>query len=107
MLPLKNRLLKKKEFEGVFKKGENFKKGFLGLKFINNDLSYNRFGFVVSKKVSPRAVDRNKIKRKLRHLIKEFLPEIKPGNDIVLIVFKKEKEVKKDLINLLKESKLL
>ena len=86
MLPEKNRLKKKKDFERVFKKGRGFEKGFLYSKTAKNNLKENRFGFVVSKKISLKAVVRNKIKRQLREIVKKKLSEIKPGIDEVIIV---------------------
>lgn len=66
MLGKINRLSKKKDFEEVFKGGKGFKGGFLIFKSLKNNLGGSRFGFVVSKKVSNKAVLRNKIKRRLR-----------------------------------------
>ena|SRR3989338_10006461 len=86
MLPLKNRLKKKSDFELVFKKGISFKGDSLFLKVSKNKLETSRFGFVVSKKVSNKAVVRNKIRRILREIIKKQLPEIKTGLDGVFIV---------------------
>jgi ribonuclease P protein component len=46
----------------------------------------NRIGFTVSKKVSNKAVVRNRIKRRFRAIAKEYLDEsLKNGLDIVLI----------------------
>ncbi len=101
MLPIKNRLLKKKEFEEVFQKGKGIKQDFLYLKYLNNDLDYSRFGFVISKKISKKAVVRNKIKRELKKEIKEILPQIKKNKDIILIVLKQPKETKKTLEKIL------
>ncbi len=94
MLSYKNRLLKKNDFQRVFKKGKSIKSDFLFLKFCDNNLNESRFGIIVSKKVSKRAVDRNKIKRKTRHRIKELLPEIKKGKDVALIILFKKEEIK-------------
>lgn len=85
MLPKQNRLKKRKDFEKVFKQGRGFKEDFLFLKVIENNLEVSRFGFLVSQKVSKKAVVRNKIKRRLRELLKTKLPEIKKGIDGVLI----------------------
>lgn len=50
------------------------------------DDDQNRIGFTVSKKVSKRAVDRNRVKRRLRALTKEYLDDsIKDGLDIVMV----------------------
>ncbi|MDD5606647.1 MAG: ribonuclease P protein component [Candidatus Pacebacteria bacterium] len=105
MLPYKNRLLKKKDFEKVFKKGKKIQQDSFCLRTIDNDLDYTRFGLIISKKVCPKAVNRNRIKRKLRHLIKFLLPDIKKGKDVVLIVLKEKEEM--SLNQILQRAKLL
>jgi len=112
MLPKENRLKKKKDFEQVFKKGRGFKEDFLFLKINENDLKESRFGFIVSREISKKAVVRNKIKRRLRETMKEELPKIKSGIDGVLVVKKgaAEKdflEIKKVVNSLLKKAKIL
>lgn len=83
MLPKPNRLRNKKDFDKVFKEGRGFKEGLLYLKFRNNNLEISRFGFIVSQKVSKKAVVRNKLKRRIREIIKGT--KIKKGLDVVLI----------------------
>lgn len=85
MLPKENRLRSKKDFDDVFKKGKGFKEDFLYLKFADNDLGFSRFGFIVSQKVSKRAVVRNRLKRAMRALVRTKMPKIKPGVDVVMI----------------------
>ena len=85
MLPKENRLRSKKDFDDVFKKGRGFKEDFLYLKFAHNDSKINRFGFIVSQKVSKRAVVRNRLKRALRALVRARMPRVKQGIDVVLI----------------------
>ena len=77
MLPKRNRLKKKKDFEKVFKNGKGFREDFLILKIVSNNLKNTRFGFIVSRKVSKKATQRNKIKRRLRELVKLKMPEMK------------------------------
>ena len=110
MLPKINCLKKNKEFERVFKKGQSFKEDFLILKAVPNNLKDSRFGFIVSSKVSKKAVIRNKIKRWLRAAIllklKRF-DNIKESADIVMIVkpeinIKGFQEVQKTIDSLLK-----
>ncbi|MDP2910404.1 MAG: ribonuclease P protein component [bacterium] len=86
MLNQKNRLTKKKDFDAVFKRGRGFKQGCLYFKIKENDLSFSRFGFIVSKKFSKKAVERNKIRRRLREIIKKKLLPVKEPKDIVIIV---------------------
>lgn len=86
MLPVRNRLKKKKDFDQVFKKGRGFKEDFLTLKAVKNGLPATRFGLVVGLKVAKKASLRNKIKRRLKKTIKGRLPQMREGLDIVLIV---------------------
>jgi len=94
MLPKENRLKKKKDFDQVFKQGKSFKEDFLFLKTKKNKLKEPRFGFIVSTKISKKAVVRNKIKRRLREIAKGSLVRLRPGLDVVLVAQKgiEEKE---------------
>ena len=82
MLPPKNRLVKKNDFERLFKKGSFLNSQLFSLRFIKNGLADSRFGFVVSAKISKKAVERNKIKRRLRESIRAILENIHPGVDV-------------------------
>lgn len=86
MLPKDNRLKNKKDFENVFKRGISFKEDFLFLKATKNDYKNTRFGVVVSKKFSKKAVTRNQARRKIKEIIRPMLADIKAGLDIVIIV---------------------
>lgn len=86
MLPLRNRLKKERDFENIFKNGGSFKSGFLYVRVISNNLILSRFGFIISKKVSLKATERNKTRRRLREIIRKILPDIKKGYDVALIV---------------------
>ncbi len=86
MLNLKNRVTKKKDFDFIFKKGRGLKEGFLVVRYAPNNLSSARFGFIVSQKVSKKAVVRNKIKRQLSEIVQKNLGIIKKKVDCVLIV---------------------
>jgi ribonuclease P protein component len=85
MLPKQNRLKKKKDFELAFKKGKSFKDGFLALRAAQNNLEISRFAFVVSKRVSKKAVVRNKIRRRLSSVAEKEIKNIKNGLDVVFI----------------------
>jgi ribonuclease P protein component len=86
VLPKINRLKKKKDFEKVFKEGKGVKESFLFLKFLPNNLKVSRFGFILSKKISKKTTVRNKIKRRLREIVRLELKKIKPGIDGVFVV---------------------
>lgn len=85
MLPPVNRLRKEKEIKRVLAGRRSYKSGLLICKAAPNGLDTARFCFVVSKKISNKAVVRNKLKRRLRSAVKVFLPQIKPGIDCVFI----------------------
>ena len=111
MLPKENRLKAKKDFEKVFKKGKGIKEGPLFLKVLRNGLGISRFGFIVSQKISKKAVLRNKIKRRLRELIKKRIKKLKKGTDCAFVALpgleKKEfKDTEKILEKLLEKAKL-
>lgn len=86
MLPKINRIKKKKDFDLIFKKGKNFKTSLLVLKLVENGLDFNRFGFIISKKVSKKAVVRNKIRRRVSEIIKNENIIFKKPSDFVLII---------------------
>ena len=81
----KNRLTREKDIEQVFKRGRYFFVRDLGIKFIKNNLDYPRFTCVVSNKISKKAVERNRIKRRLREIIRLTIPNL--PQDIDLVVF--------------------
>jgi len=85
LLPKINRLTKKKDFDAVFKRGETIKNDFLVCKSMGNHLPEGRFGFIVSKKVSSKATQRNKIKRRLRDAAFYELKNLKKPADVVII----------------------
>ena len=57
------------------------------LAFVQNELDYSRFGFVVSKRLG-NAVQRNKLKRRMREAARLQLGLVKPGYDLVVIARK-------------------
>ena len=78
-------LKKNREFVRVFNFGKTFECQSLKIKWLENKLDYFRFGIIVSTKIDKRAVIRNKIKRRLRAIFKEFAREIKSGFDFVVM----------------------
>jgi len=104
VLAIKYRLTKQKDFDNVWQTGRsNFNEG-LGIKVCKNKLANSRFGFIVSAKISKKAVDRNQIKRRLRMIIKDSVKVVKPGYDVVIITQKSvlNKEYKEIKILVLK-----
>jgi len=113
MLKKDFRLRKQKDFDRVFGKGGSFfSQGYLSLKMVPNSLDLSRIGFIVSNKVSKKAVSRNRIKRLLRESVRSHWDDIVAGYDAVVMVKsdvsdKKLDEVDKAVDSLLKKSGLL
>jgi len=84
MLAQQYRLQKDRDFKLVFEHGKTVSSKFLFFKFKKNDLPISRFGFIIGKKISKKATIRNKIKRRLREIIRKNINNIKPGFDIVV-----------------------
>ncbi len=68
-----------------FKNSYSFSVPQFVLKERKNGLLLNRFGIIVSKKIDKRAVERNKIKRMLRDILRELDGNMIPGHDILVI----------------------
>jgi ribonuclease P protein component len=86
MLKHKNRLLKKKDFDAVWKKGRSSFDNLLGVKALASTGQDSRFGITVSLKVSKLAVERNFLKRRIREIIQLELPKFKSNFDIAISV---------------------
>jgi len=110
-LPQPNRLKKKKDFEKVFKKGKGTKQGFLFFKALKNETGINRFGFIITKKSSKKAVIRNRIKRRLSEAVRENLSRLKKGWDGIFIVSqplsrKEMNEIKETVVKIFEKNNL-
>ncbi len=106
------RLTRDKEFEKVFKKGKSSYDKALGIKMVKNEVDFNRFGVIVSTKVSKKAADRNKIKRRLREILKNNQKNLNLSYDIVIIALPNSKtksfqELEKSVFFSLKRLNLL
>ena len=109
MLPRINRLTKKSDFQKVFKTGWKIGGELIWLKYKKNNMDSARAGFVVGLKISKKATERNKIKRRLRSAFRYFLKEIS-GYDIIVganpeIKGKKFPEIIRALKNLVSKIK--
>lgn len=102
MLPKVNRLTKKEDFIEVKSKGKKIQSNSFAFAYLaKNEVNASRFGFVVSTKISKRAVDRNRVKRVLRNILKDKLTVIENGFDGVFLV--KQSILKVDSSNLARE----
>jgi ribonuclease P protein component len=78
------RLQRNDRFQEIRSKGKSLSSDLMVLCALPNGLPHSRFGFSVSTRVGG-AVERNRIKRRLREIMRLRQPWIKPGWDIVVI----------------------
>ena len=111
MLSSRNRIKKEKDLSRVFKSRKKFSDGkSLILKISENNLEFSRFAFVVGKKVSKKAVQRNSIKRKLSEIARTQMPGLDKGWDLILIALpgiKEEKNLEAAVISLFKKARIV
>ncbi len=82
----RHRLSRSRDFDAVYRQGRSVSTRFLVLyRFDREEESDARLGIAVPKKIGG-AVVRNRIKRRLREVWRELLPEIPAGADYVLLV---------------------
>lgn len=100
MLPTENRLRHHKDFGAVYQKGIRKNTSDLALRALRHqqepELAQDtdtlksprptRIGISISKKVSKAAVVRNRIKRQIRAALRQMLPYISLGWDLVIVV---------------------
>ena len=94
--------MKNSDINKAFKEGVGIAGNFIFFKIAKNNLHDNRFAFVVSSKISKKAVLRNKIKRWLREIIGKKFLKTKTGFDFLIIakpeiIGKKFKEIEKEI----------
>ena len=72
------RLRKGREFDTAYSKGTVTNGPLFVVRVFPNGLDHNRWGFAVGKKLVPSAVDRNRVRRRLREAIRALEPA-RPG----------------------------
>jgi len=112
MLSREYKLKKENDFKKVFKNGKYYQQEFIRIKILKNDLEIDRFGFPIGLRISKKAVQRNKIKRRLEEIIRLKLNQMKSGFDIIIlvnpeIIEKSYQEIEKALISLFKKANIL
>ena len=106
------RLRKNSEFERVRQQGRSITSRLLILAWMPNEIAKLRIGFVVSKRISKHAVDRNYIKRLLSEAVRAALPQLPSGLDIVISARPQAttadlRTLEQDLFALLQRARLL
>jgi len=82
MLPKKDRISLKSEFEDIKQDGKRFSTQLFTLVFLK--ASESKFGVIITKKVEPKAVKRNRLKRIVFESFRINKGKLKPGKYLLL-----------------------
>lgn len=113
MLYAANRLAKRSDIEAVHKRGRSFFVENLGIRMAKNNRAVSRFTVITSLKISKKAVHRNKLKRRIREILrKDILPRIQPGFDGIILTKKplldmEYAQLRNLVVSLFKKTRLL
>lgn len=107
----KYRLRKNMEFKRVYSGGKNYWNRNLILYVRKNDLKNSRIGITITKKIG-NAVVRNRIRRRMKEIIRLRLGNIKNGYDLILIPKKNVidisyKDLESAMVHIMSISKIL
>ncbi len=80
----KNVLRKKSDFSAIYNKGKSVGDRFVVLFYRPNHLSYNRTGFLASKKVG-NSVKRNRARRLMKESYRSIKNDLPQGYDFIII----------------------
>ncbi len=88
-LPRAYRLRHRRDFQRVYQQGQRRTSANLSVLAYSNAaptelLSTTRFGIVIGKKISKKAVVRNLVKRRIKAALRQFKDQILPGKMVVI-----------------------
>jgi ribonuclease P protein component len=79
------RLRSRADFARLRREGRVFRHPAVTLSLAANELPHNRYGFITAKHLG-KAVVRNRVRRRLREVIRQMHPQLSSGFDMVFIV---------------------
>jgi len=104
MLASKFRISDAKSFQDVKEKGKMKRFPLFNISLLKRkDEDVSRFGFIVSKKISKLAVQRNRIKRAISEAVRFEMTHVKDGFDVIFLA--KDITTKKSTDEIMKTTK--
>lgn len=79
------RIRSKNDFRFLYKRGNRFKGKFFILVYFSNELGYSRLAVVVKKEIG-NAVQRNRIKRRMRALFRTNKDRLSKSFDLIFLI---------------------
>lgn len=112
MLPKINRLSSRQDYADLKTTGRKYQSNSFALLYKENNLNFSRFGFIVSKRISLKATERNLIKRRLSEAVFKTIPSFSQNLDCLFltkneILGKKLVEIEKEVVDLFKRLGLI
>jgi ribonuclease P protein component len=86
MLQKSQRLTKKRDFEKLANKGRSVFGPFATMRVRTVSEKEPKIAFITSTKAMKLAVDRNRIKRRFRHILRELFPTVPPSVHLLFVV---------------------
>lgn len=108
MLAKKYRVRKNSEFKRIYQDSRSFAAKNMILFVLQREDRELKVGFSVSKKIG-KAHTRNRAKRQMREVVRTNFAHLKEGHEVIFLARKpislaSYKEIKQDMVNLLKKS---
>lgn len=88
----KEKLKRKKEFQNIFQFGIKLRDSYFIIYRHNNSFHFSRIAIVTSRKFG-NAVNRNRMKRRIREIYRTNKMEFSEGNDYIIIPTRKAKKI--------------
>jgi ribonuclease P protein component len=85
MLPIKQRLKSKKDFNNLFRSGKTLSNDVFLMKYAQGAEACSQIGFSVGVKFSKKTVERNKVKRWMREAVRTMMEDVRPGFQIIFL----------------------
>lgn len=92
MFPKQNRL-DRKDFSEILKKGRRIRGNSFSLIFANFGNGGAQIGIIITKKVTKTAVERNKLKRRIRNILIPELNNLPQGLKIIIMVYPSQEKL--------------